>query len=351
MLDHPTPHPDLAGYTLGILEPGEAEAFEAHLDHCEACRAEVRELEALPDLIGAALPTFPAPPDLQVRTFAAIEGEFRGRRRKTGLRRLAMAAVIAVLLVAGGVVVRQRIGGRSPETTIALVAPDSGRAHGVVHVHSTPSGAAVSLEVEGLPPTARGRHYELWFVGPGDSLQKPNRISAGTFLVGANGKAKVHMLSAANLARYPKVGITDEPNDGNPARTGAKVLTSKPAPPPKVRLQAFLSPEEEVLAPGPPGASGTASIEFDPKGGELCYSLTYTGAGTPMTAHIHQGPRGVGGRPVLIDLEVTKNGDRACVPAEAAVLQAIVAHPADYFANLHTQQFPTGAIRGQLGFN
>ena len=69
-----------------------------------------------------------------------------------------------------------------------------------------------------------------------------------------------------------------------------------------------------------------------------------------MTAHIHQGPRGVGGRPILIDLEVTKNGDRACVPAEAAVLKAIVANPADYFANIHTQEYPTGAIRGQLWF-
>src|SRR6266581_229042 len=241
MLDHPTPHPDLAGYTLGILEPCEAEAFEAHLDHCEACRADVKELEALPDLIGAALPTSQAPADLQVRTFAAIEREFRAHRRRTGLRRLAVAAVIAALFVAGGILVRQRIGARSPETTIALVAADSGRAQGLLHVHRTPSGVAVSLEVEGLPPTPPGRHYELWFVGPGDSLQKPNRISAGTFLVGANGKAKVQMLSAASLARYPKVGITDEPNDGNPARTGPKVLTSQPAPPPKVRLQASLS--------------------------------------------------------------------------------------------------------------
>ena len=117
MVDHPAPHPDLAGYTLGILEPCEAEAFEAHLDHCEACRADVKELEALPDLIGAALPTSQAPADLQARTFAAIEREFRAHRRRTGLQRLAVAAVIAALFVAGGVVVRQRIGARSPETT------------------------------------------------------------------------------------------------------------------------------------------------------------------------------------------------------------------------------------------
>jgi hypothetical protein len=259
-----------------------------------------------------------------------------------------VAAVIAAVFVAGGVAVRQRIGARSPETTIALVAPDNGGAGGVLHVRSTPSGVAVGLQVEDLPPTPPGRHYELWFVGPGDSLQKPNRISAGTFVVGADGRAKVQMLSAASLARYPKVGITDEPNDGNPARTGPKVLASKPAPPPKVHLRASLSPEEEVFTPGPPGASGTAIIDIDAKGGELCYSLTYTGAGKPTMWHIHQGPKGVGGRPVLIDLDVTKNGDRACVAAEPAVLQAIVADPGDYFANIHTQDYPMGAIRGQL---
>ena len=65
-------------------------------------------------------------------------------------------------------------------------------------------------------------------------------------------------------------------------------------------------------------------------------------------AHVHQGARGIGGRPVLIDLDVTKNSDRACVAADPAVLQAIIANPNDYFANIHTQEYPTGAIRGQL---
>jgi anti-sigma-K factor RskA len=348
MLKHPTPHPDLAGYTLGILEPAEAEAFEAHLEHCEACRAEMRELEGLPDLMAAALPTPQAPAGLQARTFAAIERESQARSRRPRLAGLAVAAVIAVLLAVGGAVVWQRIGASSPATTIALAAPGSGAARGLLHVHPMPSGVAVDLEVEGLAPTTPGRHYELWFVGPGDSLQKPNRISAGTFVVGTSGKAKVQMFSAASLTRYPKVGITDEPNDGNPARTGPKVLGSQPAPPPKVRLQASLRPEEEVLAPGPAGATGTAFIDVDAKGGELCYSLTYAGAGKPVTAHIHQGTKGVGGRPVLIDLDVTKSGDRGCVSAEPAVLEAMIANPADYFANIHTQEYPTGAIRGQL---
>jgi hypothetical protein len=32
------------------------------------------------------------------------------------------------------------------------------------------------------------------------------------------------MISAADPARFPKMGVTLEPDDGNPARTGPKYL-------------------------------------------------------------------------------------------------------------------------------
>jgi hypothetical protein len=35
------------------------------------------------------------------------------------------------------------------------------------------------------------------------------------------------MFSAADAARFPRMGVTLEPDDGNPARTGPKVLVSK----------------------------------------------------------------------------------------------------------------------------
>jgi Putative zinc-finger len=31
MSEHQVPHPDLAGYLFGILDPGETQAFRAHL--------------------------------------------------------------------------------------------------------------------------------------------------------------------------------------------------------------------------------------------------------------------------------------------------------------------------------
>jgi hypothetical protein len=48
----------------------------------------------------------------------------------------------------------------------------------------------------------------------------------GTFDVPDSGHTTVEMTSAADAGRFPKMGVTLEPDDGNPARTGDKVLVS-----------------------------------------------------------------------------------------------------------------------------
>lgn len=348
MPDHAIPHPDLAGYALGALEPEEADEFEAHLAGCGTCRAELRELGSLHALLAKTPPQLQIPAGLETRTFAAIERERRAGTRRTRLRVLAVAGAVAALVVLGGVVLPQMTGTRPSPAAIALVAADGENASGVLRLNDTPSGVAVDLEVEGLPPTPPGRHYELWFVGAGDSLDKPNRISAGTFIVPSDGKAKLRAVVAADLERRTTIGVTDEPDDGNPARTGPKLLAAPAPPGQQSRLTARLRPEQEVIVPGPPGAEGTATIEVDDQAGELCYTLTYAGIGEPAHAHIHSGPKGAADRPIAVDLRVLENGNRACVAADRAVLQAIAAAPSDYFLNIHTHDYPKGAIRGQL---
>src|SRR5262245_62761760 len=53
---HLEPHPDVAGYLLGTLEPDESERFASHLGDCEACQAELSELARIPDLLSDVPP-------------------------------------------------------------------------------------------------------------------------------------------------------------------------------------------------------------------------------------------------------------------------------------------------------
>jgi hypothetical protein len=235
MPDPVIPHPnlDVAGYVLGGLEPAEQAVIERHLAGCEACRAEVAELQGLPALLERArdIPAVEVPSDLKERTFAAIEGAAGQARRGRRLRLMLAGAAAAALLVAaflGGVVLSQAgpFADRGQVVTFALSAADGGPARGTAEVHQVADGLEIRMEVSGLAPSPPGTVYECWYVGPGDTLERPNRVSAGTFTVGPNGRASLHMHSAADLRRYPAMGVTLERDRGNPARAGDKVLVS-----------------------------------------------------------------------------------------------------------------------------
>lgn len=113
---------------------------------------------------------------------------------------------------------------------------------------------------------------------------------------------------------------------------------------------------------GDKNGSGSAvvfGIDGDPN--TLCYSLIVSKIGPATGAHIHEGAPGENGPVVaflappadktagdcLTDGEMGKfaedeNGEPLATAAE------ILANPSDYYVNVHNEQFPGGAIRGQL---
>jgi anti-sigma-K factor RskA len=227
----PHPHPDLGGYVLGALEPAERADFEEHLAGCERCQAEVAELRGLPALLEQATPPVEVPPWLRERTFAAVERAAAQQRRRRRLRLALTAAAACLVLVvafAGGYTLSQvgPFADRGRVIAFALAAPDGGAARATAKVRQVGDGLAITMEVSGLAPNPPGSVYECWYVGPGDSVERPNRVSAGTFTVGVDGRASLRMHSAADLQRYPAMGVTLERDRGNPARTGDKVLVS-----------------------------------------------------------------------------------------------------------------------------
>ena len=105
-----------------------------------------------------------------------------------------------------------------------MVAPGAGAETGEVRVQMTGIGRLISFRSDELPILPTGEYYELWFVGPGDSPETPNRISAGTFHPNERGRSRVEFTAAVDPAKYPILSVTAEPGDGNPARTGPEVL-------------------------------------------------------------------------------------------------------------------------------
>jgi hypothetical protein len=76
-----------------------------------------------------------------------------------------------------------------------------------------------------------------------------------------------------------------------------------------------------------------------------------TGLKKPIAAHIHKGGPSAAG-PVVVALAPPKSGTAGavsgCLTYPKATLSAIAANPGRYYVNVHTTDFPDGAIRGQL---
>jgi len=126
------------------------------------------------------------------------------------------------------VVSQSRGGGRGEVLELALAAQQGQTGRATAELRRVDDGVAIDMEVSGMAPNPPGSVYECWFVGQGDNLEQPNRVSAGTFTIGASGRASLRMHSAADLRRFPVMGVTLETDGGRPERTGEKILVSGP---------------------------------------------------------------------------------------------------------------------------
>jgi hypothetical protein len=107
--------------------------------------------------------------------------------------------------------------------------------------------------------------------------------------------------------------------------------------------------DNEVPGPGDPDGFGFASITLVQSQGLVCFGLSATGIAPATAAHIHVGDAGVAG-PVVVPLTPPTSGaSGGCVSADAGLIGAIIANPAGYYVNVHNADYPSGALRGQLG--
>jgi hypothetical protein len=143
-----------------------------------------------------------------------------------------------------------------------------------------------------------------------------------------------HLRHAADIYPVPAAGC---PKVALSPTRGGTVLT------------ATLRGSNEVPAADPDG-SGTATFRMIQGAAVICYTITVKDITLPaIGAHIHVGASGVNGN-VVVPLKAPDGTGAAsgCVNSTRSLVTAILANPGGYYANVHTTDYPNGAIRGQL---
>lgn len=111
---------------------------------------------------------------------------------------------------------------------------------------------------------------------------------------------------------------------------------------------ADLSGGAEVPGPGDPDGTGRAEVTIIDDLDRLCWDVTVANISPPTAAHIHRGGVGVSGPPV-VPLEAPEGGSaEGCTQVSDAILDEIEANPSGFYVNVHTADYPGGAVRGQL---
>ncbi len=123
-----------------------------------------------------------------------------------------------------------------------------------------------------------------------------------------------------------------------------------------VFLEAKLDGRQEVPVPGKPPVGdpkGSATGIIRVQGNRVTFAFSWSGISAPTLGHIHQGVAGVNGD-VKVPLFTTPMPDTVTAAAgvltvsDPAIADALRANPSGFYLNLHTKEFPGGAVRGQL---
>jgi CHRD domain len=116
------------------------------------------------------------------------------------------------------------------------------------------------------------------------------------------------------------------------------------------RFELTLTGAAEVPGPGDPDGTGTASFTFNRGTRTVCWEVTVEDITLPaIGAHIHVVPPDPGPIVVPITAPDASGMSAGCTTASRELIKAITKDPSSYYFNVHTTDFPGGALRSQLG--
>jgi anti-sigma-K factor RskA len=215
---------DAAAYVLGALDPGEAEAFRAHVQECTVCRDEVDALRGVVHALPMSTHQYAAPRGLKRRVMRQLLSEQPAAGSSTVARdwsfrrsrnRL-IAGVAATVVAAAGVVTAVELAAGTAATVInARVEGISGSAQ--VRI----TGGRAELVVRNLTAPAGGHVYEVWLQS-GTAAPVPASVLFG---VNSSGNADVGI--PGRMRGVSAVLVTPEPYGGTAKPTHFPVIVAR----------------------------------------------------------------------------------------------------------------------------
>jgi anti-sigma-K factor RskA len=228
-----------AAYALGALDAGERSAFEAHLDVCAGCRAEVEAFTEVSALLAYAAPVAQPRNAVRARIVANAVGvrpiTSARSRSGSGMAWFAAAAAMVVAAISGNAYRRERIATDRLGTELSSARHELTRRDSMVAAFLGPEVHVVSLSAPERKPSMRvfwnhtknvfivtahdleplpaGKTYQLWAMPKGKAP-----MSMGTFTTDASGRATavLAVASEVNAAGFiDDCGLTIEPAGGS----------------------------------------------------------------------------------------------------------------------------------------
>ena len=270
------------------------------------------------------------------------EDAHAGRARDRSTRSLlpAMAAVAAVLvviaLVAGSAGVlpgpTQDLVAKVVRTVTPIEFPE----------HKRPAAAWSRAR---SPQTATPSHEDT---GRSAAPSPPRESESGTHGTQPIGRDAPERRSDAGETRPPTPAPTTTVMTApgptttvpEPKPPSDSVATSVPQAPPRGR--GFVADLRGA------DGSGTAVLEAHPGRNELCLVLAVSDVGPVTGVHLHAGPIGVTGPIVATFPDPGVGAPARCVVVADALIKRVRNDPGAFYLDVHTPEFPNGAVRGQL---
>ena len=205
-------HDDLTSYLLGELSAGDAADYELHLQSCDSCQSEMRDLAPLLEAIADDVAVAPSP-ELRDRVLAdiATTPQVIPMRRPRKQWMLGAAAALAIVLAAGSFLFQQDpvsdLVAASDAIVVQLAATDAYVDAAQMQAVYRESDGAMALIAESLEPVEDGRTYQAWLIGDNGP------VSAGVFV--PDGDGTVRLILDAAWQPGSLIGVTLEPAGGS----------------------------------------------------------------------------------------------------------------------------------------